>query len=144
MTPFAYILLGIVGLFAVLLVIKKILRLRLCVICVSIGVTWILLLLGLGSGVFDDPVLVALLMGQSVVGIYYLAERKLPERYLVLRLPALLSLTYIAYGVLRGFDLTAAAVLVGLWLVGVFVFAYQNSPRLKSVAGHIIACCRDW
>ena len=60
-----FLLLGIKSLF------KKKLE-KLCVICASVSLTWIFLLILYFLGKFEDLVVIALLMGGSVVGLYYL------------------------------------------------------------------------
>lgn len=146
MSPMLLVVLSVTGLFAALLAFKAATKLRFCVICASVSLTWIGLLIAYRVGAFHDPVIVALLMGQSVVGIYYLAEKRLPERFHVFRLPFLLSATTGA-AVLLGRLTGATAVLsllAALWASFGFVYAYRQDARIKTLADRVVACCKDW
>ena len=97
------ILIGISVLFFVLLGIKSIFKKKLqklCTICASISLTWILLLVLYLFGKFQDLTIIALLLGGSVVGIFYLWERKTKKTKLIFRLPVMITLIYIAYFIL--------------------------------------------
>lgn len=146
MSPMLFVLLSVTGLFAALLAFKAVTKLRFCVICASVSLTWIGLLIAYRAGVFRDLTVVALLMGQSVVGIYYLAEKRLPERFRVFRLPFLLTATAIAAALLG--RLSGAAVvlpaLAALWASFGFVYAYRQDTRVKTLADRVVACCKDW
>ncbi len=131
-------------LFIVLLAMKKVTTYRFCVLCVSVSLSWVGLLLLLQLGFFENVALVALLMGQSVVGLYYFAEKRLPQQYMVFRLAGLLTLTYAAYAILIGFNLLPLFLLVPVWSISGLLYAYRNTPRVKSTVEHILACCRDW
>lgn len=50
---------------------------RICPICVGVSGTWLSLLAARAAGLPVDPVLIGILMGGSVVGIAYRAERYL-------------------------------------------------------------------
>ncbi len=139
-----YIFLAIIGLFAGLLIAKHLISLRFCVMCLSVSITWLILLILYWTGIFHNPTLLALLMGQSIVGVYYLAEKKLPEKYMIFRVAGLLTMTYAAYVALTGFDVAAAFLIIVLWLGSSLLYAYRNSPHIKSTVDHIVACCRDW
>ena len=135
---------GIVIGFALLLVFKKITSLRFCVACVSIAGAWVLLLVLYWFGIFDNLILLALLMGQSIVGVYYLLEKRLPQRYQVFRMPFLLSATFVAYTTLAGLEFPALWLLVSLWIASGLLYFYRHHPKLKSTVDHLLACCRDW
>ncbi|PJC37054.1 hypothetical protein CO046_02600 [Candidatus Peregrinibacteria bacterium CG_4_9_14_0_2_um_filter_53_11] len=148
MTPLFFALAGIALLFVLLLGFKSVSRARFCVICASVGGTWVLML---GVSYLDFPIdrtLLALLMGQSIVGLYYLVEKRLDVRYHILRLPFLLTLTAIAYSVVvpeqrvpTGYTLL---LLGALWLIFAGIFAFRTNATVRTVAEKIIACCRDW
>lgn len=146
MTPFTGVIMSVAALFATLLVLKSVTKLRFCVICASIGLTWVALLALYRLGAFHDPVVIALFMGQSVVGVYYLAEKRLPERFKAFRLPFLLTATYAAYALLAGTrgTLIAAAFLAALWLGLSVLHVCRRNPRVKTIVDRLVACCRDW
>ncbi len=60
--------------------IRKLLKINLCAICAAVSSTWITLLIIYYRGFEIDPVIPAILMGQSVTGLMYLYERKVKER----------------------------------------------------------------
>ncbi len=146
--PILIILLMIIALFIVLLLIKRILSIKFCVICTSVSITWITLLVLYSLGKFPHPIFIAVLMGQSVVGIYYLLEKRLKEKYHVFRLPFLLSVTAVAYALLQTvkFDELSSIILVlfVLWLISTILYMYRNDKRISKIFKQVIACCRDW
>lgn len=137
---------AITTLFLTLLAVKNASRLRYCVMCAGVSLTWIGLLAASRLGVAVDPTIVALLVGQSVVGTYYLAERRLPERFHIFRLPFLLTMTAAAAALLGALTATASVLLllVAAWAAFGFVFAYRQDARVRAFAGRVVACCRDW
>lgn len=145
MTSF-YIFLTITVLFFLLLISKSLLKLKVCVICLSVSITWLAALTLYKLHYFDNPILLALFMGQSITGIYYLLEKKLHEKYHIFRLPALLSLSLGFYALLSPSpDISAILYLVlGLWLLFFGLFTYRKNPKLRTAVDKIIACCKDW
>jgi hypothetical protein len=75
--------LGILVLFLVFVFLRKIiqkkLKLKICAICAAVGLTWITLLILKWSGFLIDNLLIGILMGESIVGIMYLFEKKIKE-----------------------------------------------------------------
>lgn len=136
----------IAALFVVFLVIKGITEWKFCVICVSVSVTWMALLALYWLGQFDQPVIIAVLMGQTIVGLYYFLEIKTAEALHVFRLPLLLTLTlaaFMALGVTTHL-MYALSLLAFLWIVLSLMYFYRQSPTTKIVVDRIMACCRDW
>jgi hypothetical protein len=129
--------------FAVLLATKRLLPFKLCLICATISASWLTLLALTKLGVFHDPLLVALLMGQSIVGIYYLLERHAPTPLLVFRWPFLLTLTLIAYSALnwRSSLLPVYWFVLALWILGRIILSYRADPARPSLAKRLIDCC---
>ena len=140
----AEVFLVITGLFALFLVLKKWFP-KICVICAAVALTWLVLLFGYHSDWFEDRLLLGLLMGQSITGIYYLLVKKMPEQWRIFQLPLLLSLTYILYvAVILEVYASALIVIVGLWALFSFVYFSKNSQKLNRIAKKIIECCKDW
>lgn len=146
MTSLTLILVLITGLFGVALVAKKFLPMRLCAICAAASGSWIALLLLRGMDIAVDPVLLGLLIGQSVVGVYYLVEKRVPESWQLFRLPFLLSLTLLGYSAVAPSPAlwSAYGYLALLWLVFIALFTYRRSPKLAKMAANIIECCKNW
>ena len=105
----AAVLAAIVLGFAVLLAVKRASGLRFCVLCASLAGTWLVLLVLYRTGEYGNTLLLALLMGQSVTGLHYLLEKKVPDDLLVFRLPFVLTLTALAYLLLAPGASVAAA-----------------------------------
>jgi len=146
MSAAVLVLLVITVLFVGLLIIKSITRWAFCVICTSVSVTWMTLLILHWLGLFDQPMIVAVLMGQSVVGVYYFLEKKTNDELHIFRLPLLLTLTlaaFVALGVTT--DLVyGLSLLAVLWVVLSLLYLYRENPKTRIVVDRIIACCRDW
>ena len=82
------VLIGIVILFFILLVLKNIFNLKkFCAICISITLVWVLLLISYFLNIFIDKTIIAILMGHTSLGIFYLWEKKTKEKFKVFRLP---------------------------------------------------------
>lgn len=136
----------VAALFVALLITKNITKWKFCVICVSVSTTWMALLVLYWLGLFNEPVIIAVLMGQTIVGLYYFLEKRTDEGLHVFRLPLLLTLTlaaFLALGIttdlVYGFSLLAL-----LWVVMSVLHFYRQSPKTKIVVDRIIACCKDW
>jgi hypothetical protein len=132
--------------FVVLLIIKNLAKIKFCVACVTISSTWLALLFLKSIGISIDPLIIAILMGQSIVGVYYLLDKKLPEIWLVFRWPYLISSTVLVYLIIGSADQIGkiAVLIVGLWLIFAFIFLFRRFPGLKIMADKLVACCRDW
>jgi len=84
-------------------------------------------------------------MGQTIVGVYYLAEKHVPRQLLVFRLPFLLTMTLIAYSVLnwRSSLLPVFWLVLTLWVLGQLILSYRSDPIRPSLAKKLIDCCGD-
>jgi hypothetical protein len=144
--PVLITLASITSLFVVMLIIKRITGWKICAICASISLTWIVLLVLYWTGRFPYPVLVGILMGQSVVGIYYLLEKKVNEDLLIFRLPFLLSATVLVFLLLGFVDelLGAVVFLVAVWLTFGITYLYRNNPKMRAIVKKLIECCKNW
>lgn len=140
------VLAAIAALFAGLLLVKSVTSWRFCVLCASVSITWMTLLALYWLGMFDQPLIVAVLMGQSTAGLYNLLEKKSSEELHVFRLPLLLTLSlaaFVALGV--GTDLAyGLSLLAALWLALSLLYLFRHNPKARILADRIIACCRDW
>lgn len=152
---FLTVLIGITVLFFLLLIFKSIFlkEKKFCAICASMSLTWIILLALSIFGQFSNPVLVALLIGQTVVGIFYVVEQKVREELALFRLPFLLTLTYIAYGLLAFSILTSvnskilleSGIFLGLlWGIFLLFYFYRHHPVFQEKVQKIVECCKRW
>lgn len=104
-----YILLGILALFIFYALIRaplsKIIKTKICAICGAVSTTWIFLLILTYLGYFDNKLLIAILMGESITGIMYFYERKIEKtKYkwmLLFKIAIILAGTAIAYYILK-------------------------------------------
>ncbi len=143
-----YIFAAITAVFFFLLVAKGLLarKARLCLICASVSLTWVTLLVLYKNGYFDDAIILGMLMGQSIVGIFYLLEGKLDEKFHLFKVPFLLTLTFAFYSlVVFPEDFLKAAVLLGaLWAVFTLLFFYRNNKVAKGLVKRMLECCKRW
>lgn len=136
----------ITGLFFVLLGVKIVLHREFCVICASVTVTWLVLLVLFFVGRVNEPLFPAVLMGQSAVGLWYLWQRRVAERFHLFRLPVLLTLTLAVYLIFipQAWTITVLGFLVVVWLVFFGAYMLRHNTAVSRAVKHIIACCKDW
>lgn len=135
------ILAGITGLFFILLVIKSIFKInKFCAICLSVSLSWVALLTLYFLDIFTDRIIIAILMGHTSLGIYYLWEKKVKEKIKIFRLPLLLTFIFIIYSVLNGFIINALYIILALWLLFSLVYLF----KFNKLAKKLIECCKKW
>jgi len=141
----ALILLVIIAIFIAALYIKKLVSLQLCALCVSISLTWVGLLILYRVGRFQDKVLLGLLMGQSITGLYYLVHKRVMPALRIFTMPFFLTLTVLFYSAIVGISslLSPLLVLLGLWIVAYIVFIYRHDPGKKLITDAVMNCCED-
>ena len=120
--------------------------LEFCVICLSVSLTWISLLALHLTGIFSDVTLIALLMGQSITGIFYVAEKMVSQELKIFRLPFLLTLTFIGYYILNlnRNSVTSLLFLLTLWSVFLSIYILRSNRKFREIAARIIECCKNW
>ncbi len=139
------ILLVITTIYLFLLLFKSKLQIRICALCLAVSLTWVGLFVAYHMGWFGNGLLLGLIMGQSITGIYYLFEKHAPKPLLLFRLPLLMSLTYLFYGaVTLQPHYWAALFLAGIWLCCLVLYVHQTNPRLRDITQRIIDCCGNW
>ena len=145
MEPVTITLIGISLLFFIILTLKNIFNLKkICVICSSIAISWIVLLTLYLMDIFSDKTIIALLMGQTSLGLFYIWERKVKEKFTIFRLPLLLTLIFILYTVLENFTLSSLSFLFILWAVFVLIYSFRNNQNFKETTNKLIECCKKW
>lgn len=139
-----YVFLAISLLFMASLAFKNlILKKPFCSLCVAVASVWLALLVLYKNGRFNDDVLIGLLVGQSITGIFYFARRRRPKILRIFSLPFFLSLTAIFYTIVTGdIQLSVFVLLLVLWLAAWVVFTMRNDPG-KKVAKILAECCED-
>lgn len=140
------IVVGISGLFFLLLFLKTMFKKKFCVLCGSVAGMWVLLLVLYRTDFFQNPIILALLMGQSITGIYYLLEQKLPERFHVFRLPFILSMIIGFYWLIVGTrELMYSLIFVAsLWIVFSILYMFRSNRHFHNIVEKLIACCKNW
>ena len=133
-------------LFFVLLAAKEKISKRFCVICTSVSLSWIGFLILYRLGYFSNVLILGILIGESVTGIYYLAEKNVVESLHVFRLPFLLTLTLIAYLLLDPSVITIPliAFFSGLWVLFLLGYTYRYRESTGRLVKKIIECCKNW
>lgn len=141
----ALIFLIITFIFLVIIGIKKVLTIKACALCGSILLTWVGLLFLYRTDYFQDSVLLGLLMGQSVTGIYYAVRERVMPALRIFTLPFFLTLTMVFYTAIVGTKsiLPSLVVLLVLWICAYVVFAYRNDPGKKSLSDAVMNCCEN-
>lgn len=138
-------LLTITVLFGTLLVVKSISNAEFCVICASVSGTWLVLLGLLYAGYYGNQLVIAILLGQSIVGAMYRLKGTLPDRLSVFTLPYVLTATAAGYLLLAAEELQyLLALLISVWLGTVLLYTYRTNEWVESAFDEMIACCRDW
>jgi len=111
---------------------------EICAMCLAVSVTWMGLLFFYWAGYFHDVVLIALLVGQSIIGlVYYLRSRH--KWFAQYQMPVLLTLFVMAYFVLTHMmQWSVIWLLIVVWAL--FILATQNKGVLKRIKD----CCKEW
>ncbi|MBI5065164.1 hypothetical protein HZA97_02905 [Candidatus Woesearchaeota archaeon] len=83
--------------------IEKTAKIKVCAICLAVSLTWISLLTLYFFELFKDKIIIAILMGQSTVGIMYSFDKKFEKNKNILALKVLVILlgTLITYYILK-------------------------------------------
>lgn len=131
--------------FLVLVFLRSKLPWKFCAACVAISSSWLALLVFYFINKAANPLLTVLLMGESVVGLYYLLEKKVPDAWQIFRWPYLMTGTALVYLIFdrRSFFTSTILILV-LWIFFGIIFVARNNQQVKKYFERLIACCRDW
>ena len=140
-----FALYGITALFFIIFFIRFFLsekkRNLICSICLAATLTWIYLLIFLPK----EKLITALLMGITLLGIFYTVENNVKRGLKLFRLPFLVTLITIGYYLLTlqniAEELFFSAV---LWILFFITYCYRKKPRFKKLVGKIIECCKEW
>ena len=141
-----FILVGITSLFFLILWAKSLSNKIFCVICGAITLTWITLLILYWKGMFSDTAIIAILIGESSLAVYYLFDAKAKEEWKFFRLPLLLSLITFSYFLITFSKIIQSLFfLAGLWIVFLIIYTFRyKSVVVESFMGSVMRCCRKW
>lgn len=144
------VLAGITALFFLLLAVQRTVEKRTgrsyCVICVAFSLTWVVLLGLFFLGLYEDRLIIGILMGETVLGVFYTLEERVREEFEVFKLPFLLTLVLAAYTVLDASlaVLPAWGFLLILWVLFAVLYLYRENERMREVFDRLLECCRGW
>lgn len=140
-----YPFLTISGFFLFFLLVRKISKFNFCLFCASVFLTWLIFLILFYLDKFNNLILISILMGGSIVGIIYLLEEKLKEKFLFFKLPFYLTLVFIALIFLKfNFYFEIFNFILIIWLIFLLLFLFKNNKKIKEIFQVIINCCKNW
>lgn len=141
-----YVLLGISALFFFVLLIKSLTKnKKICAICSAVFIAWFSLLVLFYAGKFSNQIIISVLLGMSITGIYYLAEKNAGKKLTIFRLPFILTLISLGYFLVAlNFQFNAIIFILALWLAFFLLYLFKENPPLSSFANKLIECCKKW
>lgn len=147
--PLLFALILTAVLFFIFLFIKQIspekIKRKFCVICAAVSVGWLALLILFKLKIFLNFEIIALLMGQTILGIFYLWENKTREKFKLFRLPFLLTLTTTAYFILISNILIMPLLfLIILWFIFCIIYLLRDKESMGEIFRKILECCKKW
>ena len=132
------VIIVIVALFFVGLVLQTFFQ-RLCAICFAVSLTW---LYGLLTG--WDPLILAMLMGGSAVGLMYYLGTKFPSGFGFFKLPYLVTAFVVIESFLsRSLEMKTFLILIGVWIVFLIVYIFRKGIG-ASWFKKVVECCKNW
>ena len=141
------VLLLITVLFFIFLLIKPIFKKnKICVICASVFISWAFFLILYWYGNFLDKTILAILIGESTLGIFYLIENKIKEELKLFGLPFLLTLILIGYTLIEGLNYSFNVLYFLVLILGLFaiIYSFKDKGKLGDIARKLVECCKKW
>ena len=149
MSSILLVLAGVTTLFFIFLLTKNFMKSKtkekFCVICFAVISTWVALLILYWFDLFANGVILAILMGESSLGVFYFAEKIVKDKLKFFRLPFLLTLIVIVYHLIvpLGF-FNSLIFMAGLWLFFILIFSCKNNLKINKFVNSVVRCCREW
>ncbi len=143
------ILFLIIGLFFLILIFREFLPKKtkegICSICLAFSLTWIILLVLFYQGLFNNLLLIGIMIGMTLLGIFYTFEKKARKELLVFRLPFILTLLLIGYYILTLENLIQEGVIaLVVWILFGLIYFYRSNGKVGKVMKKIVECCKNW
>lgn len=140
---------AITGLFFILLALKQFLPStygeKMCALCLAVSTTWAGLLTAHWTNMFHDTALLGLLMGSTVLGVFYTVDDRIDGPLELFRLPLYLTLLVTAYALMTAsFHTGTVSVIALLWTGFGLLYLYRENERVNEHVERIIACCKGW
>ena len=144
-----FILLAITALFFLFLILKTVIKKEFCVLCVAVVISWLGLFALYFYGKFNDLLVLGILIGESVLGLFYVVEKNVRKEFTLFRLPFLLSLIFLVYSAVTFMKssneiLKSVLFLTGLWGVFLLVYFYRANNSMRVFVNKIVECCKKW
>lgn len=131
-------LIFIIGFFLLGLFVRNFSK-KVCAICLAVSLSW---LYGLFAG--WNPVVLAMLMGGSAVGLMYYWGGKWPEKFGFFKLPYLLTAFVVIQLILeKSFETKLLVLLGGTWLVFFIIYGLRRRGGKKWFE-KVVECCKNW
>src|SRR3989304_5188740 len=128
------VLIGITILFFLLLAMKTIFNIKkACAICLSVTLSWIILLILYFLNIFADKIIIAILMGHTSLGIYYILEKKVKKKFLLFRLPYLLTSISVIYIIIGDFNINSLFFILALWVLFFIIYLFKFNKFAKKI-----------
>lgn len=117
-----------------------------CAFCLATVATWTVGLALTTLGLFHAPLVLAVLMGQSSLGIFFKLKERAPETMAMIQLPYFFTAIVLTLIVLNGWhaDFVQPLMLTALtWAAAILVLAYRTRSWMRQLVKHIAACCKN-
>ncbi len=135
------IFLSIFVVFIFALIFNSIFKKKICTVCASVFLTWLVFLILFYFGYFQNLLILALLIGASISGIFSLLKEKLN----IFKLPFVLTLLIIAYFLLlKEINFYLLIFNLVLWILFSLIFLFSQNQNLGSLIKKLIECCKNW
>src|SRR3989338_1605741 len=133
MNSLLVISISIISIFFISLLIKSFLPLKnqknFCAICIAVSLTWLIFLIASWLNIFSNRIILAILMGQSSLAIFYILDKKQALQFF--KLPLLLTLIIIPYALIAPSqikELIPPLLLVaGLSIIFLLIFSLKSN-----------------
>jgi len=127
------------------IILRSVSSLKICALCGSVSVLWVVLLFTFYLGYEIDVTFTALLMGSSIIGFMFLLEHRLEKKYQLFKLPYFLTLVSVAYFVLTKSIIINVIVIISLvWLIMFVIYMSERIEKIKLIGKKIVDCCKNW
>lgn len=138
-------LVGLIILFFIFLGLKNWTGWKFCSICAASTTTWVVLSGLYIFNLFDSLLLIVLMAGMTLHGLYQLWEQNSSRKYLFFRLPVLLTGITVLYQVfVWQINFEIISLVVGVWISFLIFFFYRENDRFEAYIQNVIECCREW
>lgn len=151
MNDLLYPLIGLITVFIIIIIVRKVLEKTMpivkswCAICLANTFTWIALFIMYQFGFYTNLTLIALMMGLTILGLYYTIEKVVSKSLLLFRLPFLLTIIAMGHTILaKSVDFQATLLVGGVWIIFTLLYAYRQSPLLQTTITKLVECCKKW